>query len=635
MSESTIFVCMIGILAAGGAVAFALERISNRTAGTVAVMCTLVALVLAGCLVYGPEAKFVLGEFALPGDLSAVAAFRITPFMAVVNLLAILFGACVALYSTSYWRDRAGSARFQALSLWAVAGASVALLTSNMLVFLFAWEVTTLMLYLLIGHGGAKARKGAFKAFAILGSSDCAIILGIACLVARHGTAALSMGFLEGAGHLHVTTGADTGIYLLFLVGALAKAGAFPMHTWIPTAGEHAPAPTMALLPASLDKLLGIVLLARISLGFFSLGLGLRIMLMLIGAATILGAVMMAMVQHDLKKLLSFHAVSQVGYMVLGIGTGVPIGIVGGLFHMVNHAIYKSLLFLSAGAVEHSTGHTDLDRMGGLAGRMPMTFCAFLVGALAISGVPPLNGFASKWFVYQGIVEGAGSLMPLLLAAAVLGSALTLASFVKAMHSVFLGRPHEPGAAVESIREAPLPMLAPLAVLSGLCIALGLGAGAMVRGVLAPGLSELAPQVQMGGSLLEGGGLDYATGIWQPGAATILILVGVALGLLFYALGGAFKIRKVRPFIGGESPPPEATHLSGTSFYRTIRELPFLSGVYDNAEKETFDIYRWGAQYGSQLTGWLSSLHTGVLETYAAWVIGGTVAVLGLLYLLQ
>ncbi len=635
MNESTTFVCMIGVLAGGGAVAFGLERMWNRAAGVIAVICMLVALVLAGWLAYGPGAKFELGTFALPAGLSVVATFRVTPFMSVLNLLAIMFGACVALYSVSYWQGRAGSARFQALSLWAVAASSVALLTSNMLVFLFAWEIATVMLYLLIGQGGAKARKGAFKAFAILGLSDCAIILGIACLVARHGADALSMGFLEGVGHLHVTTGADIGIYLLFLVGALAKAGAFPVHTWIPTAGEHAPTPAMALLPAALDKLLGIVLLARISLGFFSPGPGLRIMLMVIGAATILGAVMMALVQHDLKKLLSFHAVSQVGYMVLGIGTGVPIGIVGGLFHMVNNAIYKSLLFLSAGAVEHRTGHMDLDRMGGLARKMPMTFCAFLVGALAISGVPPLNGFVSKWLIYQGIVEGAGSLMPVLLAAAVLGSALTLASFVKAMHSVFLGQPHEAGPAVESVREAPLPMLVPLAVLSGLCIALGLGAGAFVRGVLAPGVVELAPQVSQLGSLLEGSGLAHATGIWQPGAATILILVGVVLGLLFYALGGAFKIRKVRPFICGEMNTGDATHLSGTSFYRTIRKLPFLSGVYDNAENEVFDLYRWVAQYGSRLTGWLSSLHTGVLETYAAWVIGGAVAVLGLLYLLQ
>ena len=153
---------------------------------------------------------------------------------------------------------------------------------------------------------------------------------------------------------------------------------------------------------------------------------------------------MMALVQHDLKRLLGYHAVSQVGYMVLGIGTGSPVGIAGGLFHMLNHAIYKSCLFFGGGAVEKSAGTTDLENLGGLARSMPVTFGTFLVASLAISGVPPLNGFASKWMIYQGIIEsarGGGHLWVLWLVAAMFGSALTLASFMKVVHAVFLGQP--------------------------------------------------------------------------------------------------------------------------------------------------------------------------------------------------
>ena len=166
--------------------------------------------------------------------------------------------------------------------------------------------------------------------------------------------------------------------------------------------------------------------------------------LMAIGSLTIVCAVMMALVQHDLKRLLGYHAVSQVGYMVLGIGTGNPIGIAGGIFHMLNHAIYKSCLFLSAGAVEKKTGTTDLDKLGGLSKTMPVVYVAFLIASLAISGVPPLNGFASKWMIYQGIIETGrqGShLWILWLMAAMFGSALTLASFMKLVHAVFLGQP--------------------------------------------------------------------------------------------------------------------------------------------------------------------------------------------------
>ena len=126
----------------------------------------------------------------------------------------------------------------------------------------------------------------------------------------------------------------------------------------------------------------------------------LSIVLALIGAATIIIAVMIAMVQHNLKKLLSYHAISQVGYMVLGIAPGTPVGIAGGVFHMLNHAIYKCCLFLCGGAVEQATGTAELERLGGLGKKMSITFAACLIAALSISGIPPLNGFVSKWMVY-------------------------------------------------------------------------------------------------------------------------------------------------------------------------------------------------------------------------------------------
>ncbi len=126
---------------------------------------------------------------------------------------------------------------------------------------------------------------------------------------------------------------------------------------------------------------------------------------MIIGAATILFAVMMALIQKDFKKLLSYHAISQVGYMILGIGTGLPAGIVGGLFHMINHAMYKSCLFLTGGSVEKQAGTTDLKKLGGIGRLMPVTFICFIIAAAAISGVPPLNGFFSKELVYDGALE--------------------------------------------------------------------------------------------------------------------------------------------------------------------------------------------------------------------------------------
>ena len=187
---------------------------------------------------------------------------------------------------------------------------------------------------------------------------------------------------------------------------------------------------------------------------------GMNTVLMFFGAITVVGAVIMALVQHNLKRLMSFHAVSQVGYMVMGIASGTLVGLAGGLFHMLNHAIYKSCLFLVAGVVEKEAGSVDLDRLGGLAKRLPLTFIACLIASLSISGIPPFNGFASKWMIYQGLIEsGANSsnmTWVLWLAAAMLGSVLTLASFVKVLHAVFLCKP-SPQVRSTPIRRAAWP----------------------------------------------------------------------------------------------------------------------------------------------------------------------------------
>ncbi len=239
------------------------------------------------------------------------------------------------------------------------------------------------------------------------------------------------------------------------MIGAIGKAGVMPFHTWIPDAAIDAPVAFMAFMPAAFEKLLGIYLLARLSLDVFKLEKGgdMSILMMTVGAVTIVLAVMMALIQKDFKRLLSYHAVSQVGYMILGIGTGVAVGIAGGIFHMINHAMYKCGLFLSAGSVEHRMGTTEMKKLGGLAREMPLTAAGFTVCALAISGVWPLNGFVSKEMVFHGALESGYTVFAV---AAWLGAIFTFASFLKAGHSVFFGKPGEARPAGK-VKESPLP----------------------------------------------------------------------------------------------------------------------------------------------------------------------------------
>jgi NADH-quinone oxidoreductase subunit L len=337
-----------------------------------------------------------------------------------------------------------------------------AALADNLVLMLFFWEGLLLVLFAMIAqYGGAQSFRTAIKAFIIVGISDLCMMVGIAFVGHLAGTLTISK--------INLTTGGLASIaFILLMIGAISKAGAMPFHTWIPDAAIDAPLPFMAYIPAALEKLLGIYFLSRICLNLFNLKpeSSLSILLMVIGVVTILFAVMMALVQKNYKRLLSYHAVSQVGYMILGIGTAVPAGIVGGLFHMINHALYKSGLFFTAGAVEHKTGTADLEKLGGLGRKMPLTFACFLITAASISGVPPFNGFFSKELVYDAALER-GFIFYI---AALLGSFFTAASFLKLGHAAFLGGLKEQN---QKVKEAPYPMLMVMVVIASLCILFG------------------------------------------------------------------------------------------------------------------------------------------------------------------
>jgi formate hydrogenlyase subunit 3/multisubunit Na+/H+ antiporter MnhD subunit len=327
---------------------------------------------------------------------------------------------------------------------------------------------------------------------------------------------------------------------------------------------------------------------------------------------------MVAMVQHNVKKLLSYHAISQVGYMVLGIATMTPVGIAGGVFHMLNHAIYKCCLFLCGGAVERSAGTAELDELGGLGNKMPWTFGACLIASLSISGVPPFNGFVSKWMVYQGIIkmgnEGAAgsSLWPIWLFAAMFGSALTLASFVKIIHSIFLSRlPSDK----TDVKEAPFVMILPMAVLAALCVFFGVFYHVPLRLFIYPALD-----------------IDPATtifGTWDSVLATAFLVIGLILGSVILLVGLlARKSRTVPTWTCGEVQDNDRMIIPGTGFYKTISNMPGLKQLYNGQEKKYFDLYDQGGKLGGIVTDILKWFHSGLLPMYLTWVALGLLVIL-------
>jgi NADH:ubiquinone oxidoreductase subunit 5 (subunit L)/multisubunit Na+/H+ antiporter MnhA subunit len=222
--------------------------------------------------------------------------------------------------------------------------------------------------------------------------------------------------------------------------------------------------------------------------------------------------------------------------------------------------------------------------------------------------------------VYQGVIENGSRLWPLFITAAVLGSALTLASFVKATHSVFLGQMPE-AFLRRSPKEVSVFMTLPMVVLALLCVVFGVFAQLPLKYYLIPAVAEAGA-----GSLEVAGapeGLAFARGIWSPTTATLLIVLGIVLGGIIYLVGRASKIREEKMFIGGETLPPDTTHLSGTGFYNTIRELPLFRVLYSDGESGAYDLYYLSARYGNTLVQFLRRLHKGILPIYVGWVVIG------------
>lgn len=604
---------------AAGLIGFLWPRRASWFVGLLATAVSLWLTLTAGRLLAYTHLSYRRVWVELEG-LTLAADLRVTRFGAVIALFAAAFGVLICLYGLGMARQRTG--RHYAYMLWTLAGALGAALANNLIVLLLCWEITTLMLFLLILEGGPAAKAGAAKTFAVLGFSDCCMLLAVGLILFAAAEPDVTLDRLR----LTVDSPLTLLCFLLLLAAALAKAGAIPFHTWIPAAVEGAPTDVMAFLPASLDKLLGIYLLARCSLEFFAITRNLQLLLMTVGVVTIIAAVMMALIQTDLKKLLAYQLIAQVGYMALGIGTGSLIGIAGALFHMVNHALYKSCLFLAAGSVQRQTRTTRLDELGGLARYMPLTFTACLLAGLALAGVPPLNSFTSKWLIYQACLEVPSRAAPLLVTAAVFGSALTLACFVKVIHSVFLGRPAALLAERE-VREAPLAMTAPMLFLALVCVVFGVFATLPLGRFIAPAMETVGWEGFS--QRLHAGEVSALGTLWNPVLATGLMLAAFGLGLLVYAWGRGFRVRTSRVYLGGERLPLAAgpCHYSGTSFFTTVRSLPGLRAVFRDAEKESFDLYRISGRLGGSLVEVLRRTQTGQLPLYISWVVLGLVII--------
>lgn len=513
-----------------------------------------------------------------------------------------VFSFLISIYSLKFMQDKPNLSLYYGSLLWTVGAACGVVLSNHLILLLIFWGFLGLTLYLIILSGKEYTASAAKKAFIIIGGSDVLILLAIAFIYFLTHTFEMNQISLQ----LH--NGALENIaFILLALGIFAKIGAIPLHTWIPDVAEKAPLSVSAFLPGALDKLLGIYLLAKMCLHLFQVSPAINLVLLIIGTLTIIISVMMALIQKNGKRLIGYLVITGAGYMILGFGTGNTIGIAGGLFYMINSALWTQCLFLTMGNVENKTGSTELNDLGGLIKIMPLTFITAFIATLAISGIPPLNGFASKWMIYQGLVKlgtMGDNLWIIWLIAAMLGSALTLASLMKLIHTVYLGIPSK-----EIIDKKPskasFSLVFPPSFLAIVCIVFGIFPFTIpIKHLIQPVIS----------------GISYI-GLWTSNLATILILIGLGIGVIIYFFGRVFSnIREYNHFIGGEKLEIEE-RVTGTGFYNTIKEFSILKKLYSQAEAKVYDIYDQLTRFSMIIAEIFRKAHTGILTMYFSWIV--------------
>ena len=517
----------LAVLFAGAALQLVLARVlSGRAKGWLAFSAAVAAFAATAALWPAIHGGAVLDlHLGSPDGLLALT-YHADGLGLLFALMGAGIGAAILLYSVGSMADDPAATRFYVLMQVFIAGLINLVFSSNLLLMYASWELVGLCSFLLVGfwYTEREAAAGSRKVLVMTHIAGYALLAAILILYTRTGATVWT--------DPRVGPAFTTGLFALMLIASLAKSVQFPLHTWIPSA-MAAPTPVSALLHAACYVKAGVYLVARMH-SFTVWPVGWQTTVVWIGTVTMVVGVLFAMVQHDAKRLLAYHTVSQIGYIMLGLGLGTPLGIIAALLHCLNHGLFKGGLFLGAGAVQHATGTRDMDKLGGLAKYMPRTTVLWLISAASIAGVPLFNGFVSKWLLYVAALD-AGFPVPALLAWVV--SVFTMFSFMKASSGMFFGSETEASAGAH---ESPRTMLAGSAVLAALCVVLGVAPQLAIDGVIAPALASMGLTSDLHVSWL---GLSVGGATWYATAGLVLALVAVAGGFLLYR----FSTRRPRP----------------------------------------------------------------------------------------
>jgi hydrogenase-4 component B len=508
---------------------------------------------LAGCLhsFVGAASEPLVFPWSVPGGEFAIAIDGLSAVFLLPVFLVALLGS---VYGLSYWHQSDHPDNGHKLCLFyglITAGMALVVVARNSILFLFGWEVMALSAFFLVTTEENQAPIREAGWIYLVATHTATLCLFAVFALLRKATDSYTWGPLAE----RTTPGLETAIFLLALAGFGLKAGIMPLHVWLPGAHAAAPSHVSALMSGVFIKM-GIYGLVRVTSFFPHPPLWWGGTLLALGVVSAVLGVVFAVAQHDFKRLLAYHSIENIGIIVMGLGLAllgrswarddwIVLGLAAALLHVWNHALFKSLLFLGAGSVLHAVHTRAIDQLGGLARQMPWTALCFLIGAIAICGLPPLNGLVSELFLYLGLFRTLGgpgqghALAAAALAAPALAlvGALALACFVKVYGAIFLGTGRS--SATSGAHEADALMLGPMFVLAACCALIGL-APALVVPALDQGIASWSPER----SQALRGVVELAPVAW----------ISLAGGLLLTLVGAASVFLLLRVRAGGAVP---------------------------------------------------------------------------------
>ena len=609
-----IYSIMVLFLGAFLIVVFGQNKIFRHTVALLATFASFffMAMLFKPVMLEGETIAYWLGNRVPAGGYAIGIALEVDALSLFFGLLVscVVFIACI--YSIQYMGHDHNVPQYYTLFLMLAGGVMGLVLSGDLFNMFIMVEILTFAAVALTAFRNTAngALEAAFKYLVVGCIGSTCILAGTIMLYAQVHTLNLAQMSALIPGNLSTATKVA---FALLFIGFCTKAFLVPFHPLAADAHGAAPASVSVLISGVLTKsgIYGIIRLVYFLFQTMNLR-PIQFMLVFVGSVSMFVCVTMALAQHDFKRLLAFHSISQIGYVLTAVGLSTALGISAGLYHAMNHTIFKGLLFLAAGAVLHETGTTDLDRLGGLSKRMPHTTVLFLIGAASISGIPPFNGFASKWLIYQAAYLRAvetGSIGYLLVTIiALVTSTLTLASFVKVSQSVFFGRlPDE----FKDVKEVPFGMRLAMSLFAILCVLTGLLPELVTKVLTGPAAQAVLNPVRYIAAArgievpAETAALPQAVGAWSP--INWLLLLGISLfAITLVALLG--KYDRVSENASGE-------------------KIPAKYDLFFSGEKSVYsqvgggDLF-WGFKHNwRHYFSFMHDLHSGVVNDYALWAV--------------